>query len=284
MSLLKWIDICNVYDISQFIPFKIEGQPIGWIKKAKLSHLEPYPDVFQVSTNQVVLHPQLNSLETRTQAIAEVLDAWRNQQLLPGWYNELYPVSSSHDEPPFLLIERGAISFFGIRACGVHLNGICHKAGKLFMWVGLRSASMQAYPSLLDNLVAGGKPYNLGIQETIIKECQEEANIPLHLAKQAKPVGTIHYCIQVKGGLRRDTIYNYDLELPESFTPVNTDGEVEKFYLWPIETVIEKVTHTREFKMNCNLVIIDFLVRHGLINPDTPHYTKIIEGLHPPLP
>ncbi|MBF0289130.1 MAG: DUF4743 domain-containing protein [SAR324 cluster bacterium] len=284
MSFLKWIQVCNTYDISQFIPFNVAEQPVGWIKKAKLSYLEPYPEVFQVHTNQVVLHPQLDSLETRTQAVAEMLEAWRSQQLLPGWYNEQYPVSLSHDDPPLFLIERGAISFFGIRASGVHLNGFCYKAGQLFMWVGRRSASMQAYPNLLDNLVAGGKPYNLGIQENIIKECKEEANISSSLAKQAKPVGAIHYCIEVPGGLRRDTIYNYDLELPESFSPVNTDGEFENFYLWPIEKVIDKVANTKEFKTNCNLVIIDFLVRHGLLTPDTPNYTKIVEGLHPLLP
>lgn len=44
--------------------------------------------------------------------------------------------------------------------------------------------------------------------------------------------------------------------------------QVEEFALWPIERVAHTVATTTEFKTNCNLVIIDFLVRHGFITPD----------------
>ena len=47
----------------------------------------------------------------------------------------------------------------------------------------------------------------------------------------------------------------------------------------PGEQVIEVVTQTREFKANCNLVIIDWLVRHGYVCPDDPHYVEIAHGL-----
>ena len=49
--------------------------------------------------------------------------------------------------------------------------------------------------------------------------------------------------------------------------------------LWPMTKVAEIVSETREFKFNCNLVIIDFLVRHGLIAPDHPDYLDIVAGL-----
>ena len=39
-----------------------------------------------------------------------------------------------------------------------------------------------------------------------------------------------------------------------------------------------------EFKHNCNIVIIDFLVRHGFISADHPAYTNIVAGMHPTLP
>ena len=35
-----------------------------------------------------------------------------------------------------------------------------------------------------------------------------------------------------------------------------------------------------DFKFNCHLVIIDFLIRHGLIGPDHPDYLDLISGLH----
>ena len=72
----------------------------------------------------------------------------------------------------------------------------------------------------------------------------------------------------------------FDLELPSNFVPRNTDGEIESFALWPIERVAETVAETREFKDNCNLVIIDFLIRHGFIPPDDPDYVALVRGLH----
>ena len=63
--------------------------------------------------------------------------------------------------------------------------------------------------------------------------------------------------------------------------PVAADGEVDEFMLWPLEQVAETVRETSEFKFNCNLVILDFLVRHGFLDPDTePDYTEICRGLH----
>jgi len=58
-------------------------------------------------------------------------------------------------------------------------------------------------------------------------------------------------------------------------------GEIESFALWPIERVARTVAETREFKDNCNLVIIDFLIRHGLIQPDDPDYVALVSGLRP---
>jgi hypothetical protein len=50
--------------------------------------------------------------------------------------------------------------------------------------------------------------------------------------------------------------------------------------LVPIDEVAAIVRETEQFKFNCNLVIIDFLVRHGLIGPDEPDYVAIVQGLH----
>ncbi|MEL0110861.1 MAG: hypothetical protein VW835_03930 [Rickettsiales bacterium] len=70
------------------------------------------------------------------------------------------------------------------------------------------------------------------------------------------------------------------MELPASFEPVAADGEVGEFMLWPIEKVAKTVRETAEFKFNCNLVIIDFLIRQGVLNPDTePDYGEICAGL-----
>ena len=40
------------------------------------------------------------------------------------------------------------------------------------------------------------------------------------------------------------------------------------------------VKNSDDFKLNCNLVIIDFLVRHGYITPKDEDYLEIVRGLH----
>ena len=112
-----------------------------------------------------------------------------------------------------------------------------------------------------------------------MKECEEEAAIPTDIARRARAVGAISYALETDVGFRPDLIFNFDLELPETFSPVNTDGEVEEFYLWSIEQVMETVRDTDAFKFNCALVVIDFLVRHGYIAADDPDYSDIVEGL-----
>ncbi|MED6310149.1 MAG: hypothetical protein VX624_09650 [Pseudomonadota bacterium] len=69
--------------------------------------------------------------------------------------------------------------------------------------------------------------------------------------------------------------------MPADFEPVAADGEVDEFMLWPIEQVAAKVRDTFAFKFNCNLVIIDFLIRHGILDPDSePDYTDLCRGLY----
>jgi hypothetical protein len=59
---------------------------------------------------------------------------------------------------------------------------------------------------------------------------------------------------------------------------------VESFRLVDLEELAHLVADTDAFKLNCNLVVIDFLVRHGLLSPEDPDYLPILQGLRSPLP
>ena len=48
--------------------------------------------------------------------------------------------------------------------------------------------------------------------------------------------------------------------------------------------VFETVRDTTEFKYNCNLVLIDFFVRHGLLSADDPSLVDIVSGLKKDVP
>ena len=64
-----------------------------------------------------------------------------------------------------------------------------------------------------------------------------------------------------------------------SSCPGVQDGEVESFQRLPLKDVAAIIAQTDDFKDNCNLVIISFLVRHGFLKPEQPGYLGIVSAL-----
>lgn len=249
-----------------------------------MSHLSKFPDVFHIDTNVVRLSPELEGMNVteRSRSVAKVLHCLRDNSIITGWRDELYPVVSSFYEPAVLLIERAAASFFGIKAYGVHINGFVRlpDSNEIELWVARRSSTKPTWPGRLDHLVAGGQPHGVSLMENVVKECQEEAGISPELARQAKPVGAVSYTSIVPSGLKRDVLFCFDLELPLDFTPVPNDGEVEEFFRLPLQQVADTIAEGEDnFKDNCNLVIIDFLIRHGALPCDMPGYLDLVRGV-----
>ena len=280
MAFLDRIEDCRRYDPASYRPFAIGRVKVGLIGRSFASRLGDFPKVFAVDSESVRLDERLTDFASRTRAVAEVLENLRAKGEIPGWRDEPYPVAVSFSAPPLMTLERAAVPLFGVLGFGVHLNGVVGEGVNLRMWIAKRSLSKPTGPGKLDQLVAGGQPAGVSLAENLIKECAEEAAIPPDLARGAIPIGAVSYVTERPEGLRRDVLFNYDLELPEAFAPENTDGEVDSFHLWPIEQVIETVRDTDRFKFNCALVVIDFLIRRGLILPDHPDYVALLKGLH----
>ncbi len=279
MSFLDHIHRCNAHDLSQFEPWHIGAQRVGWIHCDFAPRLVARPDLFDRVAGGWRLSGRLLDASARTIAVEAWLQELRDEALFGDWRGERYPVTPDLKRPPLMDMERAAVPSFGVRAYGVHLTGYVRRADGLHIWVPRRAYDKPTYPGMLDNTVAGGQPTGLGLMENVIKECAEEAGIPEAIARNAKGAGCITYCYQSGVQLKPDVQYVFDLELPEDFTPAIVDGEVDSFELWPVSRVIERVRDTFDFKYNCNLVLIDFFVRHGLIEPDDPDYLAIVAGL-----
>ncbi|XP_072992589.1 nudix hydrolase 20, chloroplastic-like isoform X2 [Typha latifolia] len=270
---------------SEFVAFLIENQIVGYVHKGFLEHLREFQDVFTVVLNNevssvgdyVTLHSSLITPEDRTQAVGIVIKCLG--ELIPGIRNELYPVTSSYGMPTFFSLERAAAPYFGIKAYGVHMNGYVEKDGEKFLWIGKRSNVKPTFPGMLDHLVAGGLPHGITCKENLIKECEEEAGIPRSVSNKAISVGAVSY-MDIEGyRYKRDVLFCYDLKLPEDFFPKNEDGEVDSFRLVPVSQVANIIRRTEFFKPNCCLVIIDYLFRHGYINPDCRGYLQLLQSL-----
>lgn len=279
MSYLRHIHACNLWEPAHFIPFAVGDTQYGWVRPAFARELSRLPATFIVEDDYVSLHPALRTFEARNSAVAEALDTLVREGVLDHVMGELFPVLHGWGEAPAFLLDRAAVSAFGTRSFGQHLNGIVQSESGISMWIGRRAADRHTFPDRLDQMVAGGMPHGISLAENLAKECEEEAGMKPELAARAVPTGLISYRRETPSGLRSDTIFCYDIVLPASFTPVCSDGEVGEFYLWPVEEVARVVRETDEFKPNCNLVVIDFLLRHGMIKPDHPEYRHLAGGL-----
>ncbi|MBB1126672.1 NUDIX hydrolase [Thiospirillum jenense] len=288
MSFIDHLNHCNTWNSQAFFPFYVNGERLGWTRHAVAELLAcDFNSDFALINSAA---PQLQwksapaTFNDRTDAMTAISDALVTRQLLPALHSEYYPVTPNERGNAQFLIDRACAPLFGIRTFGQHINGFIRRDSELLLWIARRSPNRRNHPNLLDNTVAGGLPWGLSLRDNVRKECWEEATIPAALADQARPVGAITYCHATTTGLKPDVMYCYDLELPDEFVPQCNDDEVAEFLLCPIEQVIEYVRETQEFKLNCNLVLIDFFIRQGYINPDDPDYLNLITRLRSPLP
>jgi len=285
MSYLDRIAECHRWEPDDYRPFIIDDMAVGRVPRDLATRLADFPNVFQVSGRAVSLVPDLNSFDERSAAVADVLGRMRAAGEIPRWRDEAYPILRRWGEAPLLTMERAAVPLFGVRAYGVHLNGFVRDAEDLRLWVARRAKDKATAPGKLDHLAAGGQPHGIGVKANLIKEGQEEAGMDPDLAARAISVGLVTYRCVREEGLRDDVLFCFDLELPANFTPRNTDGEVESFELWPFPRVLETIRDSDDFKFNVSLVILDFAIRHGFLQPDDPDYEEIVAGLHlPPEP
>jgi 8-oxo-dGTP pyrophosphatase MutT (NUDIX family) len=244
--------------------------------------LRGFDDLLAVGEGALRLREDLSAadLSARMAGLVSHLDEAGH---LDGQRGELFPVLPPQLGAERFRIDRAAIPWFGFPAVGLHVNGFVREGDETRMWLATRSDAVRTFPGHLDTLIGGGQPVDLSLEENLLKEAREEAGIRPETARHARPVGYVSYCVQHGRRLRPDILFCFDLELDPAFEPVALDGEVASFSLLPIEEVAEIVRTTRDFKFNCNLVIIDFLARHGHLTPEDPDYLQIVRSLRAPL-
>ena len=279
MALIDHITGCNNAKMAGFLPFVCDGDAVGFVAPRRAADLAERYAVFSATDGAFGFAAGLDSAEERSAAVAQVVQDLAARAEIPALRDELYRAALSWAAPTRFVYDRSAAPYFGLRSYGVHINGFVRRPDGLHLWVARRAADRN-FPNMLDNTVAGGQPAELTLMENVVKECAEEANIPEDLARTAKPVGCVSYVRGADDGVKPDCLFCYDIDLPETFIPENTDGEVAEFMLWPARAVLDRIRETMDFKFNCSLVLIDFFVRHGVIDPDTePCYEDLVGGL-----
>jgi hypothetical protein len=280
MRFLDKVERCNRRDLTRYLPFVADGRQLGWITPERTDVLLSFSTVFTPPSKHrgVTFIAALATPEARSAAVAAIIpDLPRALFATPR--GELYGIKNHWAEAQAFRLDRALVPAFGARAYGVHLNGYVRRGDEVALWIGTRADNLKVEPGKRDNMVAGGQPASLSLMDNLVKECGEEAHLDPAFARRAAPSSLISYAFDAPEGLRADTLFCYDLEMPENVIPRPSE-EIIRFDLMPIGEVLALVRDSDTFKFNVGLVILDFAIRHGFIGPETePDYEAIASGL-----
>lgn len=196
----------------------------------------------------------------------------------------------------------------GMVTSGTHMNMYTVKTlggkDKAFIWIARRSKNV-TYAGKLDQLVAGAMSPEDGMDPlaTLRREGEEEAGLVfdrgtfLMREGSGKFVGRVSRGSQITFYDRKDHIagteaghlepgirFTFDLRVGEDYIPKPTEPEsIEGFYLKSVEEVKRDLCNA-EWKPNCGLVMLDFLLRRKLIEEvDESAVAALRAGLERPL-
>jgi 8-oxo-dGTP pyrophosphatase MutT (NUDIX family) len=257
------------FEPSAHRPFFMASVQVGWIRESDIGLLARWPDVFDIEAARVTLAARFDaSADSRSAALGAVVGALAGQGRIPGWRDETYAIRNAFDAAPLAYIERAASRFFGTMTYAVHLNGVVKYADRApQLWIARRSETKATDPGMLDNVVAGGIAWGLSIEETIVKECWEEAGIEAGLAQRAEPGRTVHVLQSLPEGTQAEQVFIYDLSLPEDFAPRNQDGEVGEHRLARIDEVARWIEEG-EMTVDASLATLDCMLRQRWIDEE----------------
>jgi 8-oxo-dGTP pyrophosphatase MutT (NUDIX family) len=264
---------------SNYAALSVEGDAVGWLDPVRLRRLAAFRDVFAEAGGGLTFAPGLDREPARTTALDRVARTLGAESLLTAWRDECYAVAPAFGAAPWFLLERAAARYFGIRTFAAHVNGLCRVDGEIHMWIARRSAGKAIDPGQLDNAVGGGIAAFRSIAATVVKECAEEAGIPAAMARLAQPFGSIDICRKQPDGLQRETIFIHDLWLPPDFTPAGQDGEVAEHRLVSLPEAARLIANAEGsdvVTVDASLVVLDCLLRLGLIDPASPDHDALL--------
>ncbi|KAH7106820.1 NUDIX hydrolase domain-like protein [Auriculariales sp. MPI-PUGE-AT-0066] len=301
MTFLPVVDACDNYRPSQdssLVPFFLSldsNAPrhlVGLLKPEIVAHLQQdstVRDIFTVTPRAVAFNDTITTPEARSTAMRELATRWRDEgkfaDVIGGrlWRDELYAIYANpfvRNEPAFVF-ERVCCALFGFVTYGVHMTVY---TSDYKIWVPRRAKTKQTWAGMLDNTVAGGIPSHLSPIDAIVKEAEEEANMSeAFVRKHLRSVGLISYFyVSPKGWLQPEVEYVYEIQIPagSDIVPRPNDGEVESFELLTVDEVKQSMLN-REFKPNCAVVLLDFLIRHNFVTPENePNLLEIVTRMH----
>ncbi|KAH8081058.1 hypothetical protein JL720_8954 [Aureococcus anophagefferens] len=104
------------------------------------------------------------------------------------------------------------------------------------------------------------------------RRVRQEAGLSAALLAELRPAGAVSYTglSQDGWGAKPDTLYVFDLPLPDDWTPAAV-GEVERRRA--VADLLDRLARDDDaWKPNVSTVLVDFVLRHGFVDPDEADY------------
>ncbi len=274
-GLLRALRAARDFGPQGYLPLVLGADAIGWVRCDLADRLRAWPSVFKIAAEEIQLRPAAEA--ALSAQLAEVASALARDGVVRGWRGETYAVRAKEGGAPLFHLERAAMRFFGLTSAAAHLNGYAIENKNPSIWIARRAATKAIDPGMLDTLVGGGVPSGEDAWRTLLRECGEEAGIPVALAEKAQPAGTLRVCREVPEGLHSEILYVHDLALPADFTPRNSDGEVSEFLPLDAEALLERIA-AGEMTVEAGLVAVDFVLRHALLRDADTGISAAVEA------
>ncbi|KUJ10822.1 uncharacterized protein LY89DRAFT_710554 [Mollisia scopiformis] len=269
--------------VNSYYHFKVASHhsTLGFVLPFVAEVFARYPG-WELNSNSTPRTLTLNAGNTelsRSALVASTLAdicAQKHFAVISKWRNELKPAYGPTGEVLFSM-ERAAVTLLGIVSYGIHMIAYtrCAETDEPKLWISKRSKTVAVYPGLLDNC-------------SLVREAHEEASLPADLVRaNAKACGTLSYLHSRNaraggeiGLLQPDVHFLFECELPADVEPKPFDDEVEWYQLWDIEQIKEGLRMAK-FKPSFALVMLDFFVRHGVLNEgNEKDFVEICARLH----
>ncbi len=255
----KWLPVDHVR-----WPFEIENDIVGSVRPDDARWLAQHIPGLVLEDECLSLAPYCST--DSPSVLALIAQALRDQGRLGKWRNELLRVNGDSGQTRGF-IERAAVRPLGISTVSVNIIAYAANVSiastqseqePIAMWVQKRAWDKDTDPGLWTTCAGGLAAGDESLLVSLAREVQEEAGFDLTALQDAghnivrRP--SFRTRRNIPEGLLIEEVMCWDITLPIEMTPINQDGEVETFELWPVEKVIAGIVD-QQFTTEAALII-----------------------------
>jgi len=243
-------------------PLTIAGRVAGWITAQAADGIRGLACV-RVAAQAVHVGRAHASGATINRDLARVAHALRDAGCLNGWRDELLDVFA--EGQAVAVLERTALRPLGLLTRAVHLNAWT-PAGDL--WAAQRAQTKATDPGMWDTLVGGLCAAGETLQDSLLRESDEEAGLAagdLAACTDLQTIARIHR--RLPEGMQVEDVVVGECVLSAAVTPENRDGEVSCIRALSPEN-LWRMIRDDAFTTEAELVILHSLL--GRILKGTP--------------